>query len=171
MKITTLTNGNLYLNGSNRAGTIDTIKLPDLKQKTQDVMPLGAIGTVQVPSGFEAMEMTMSISAYDEAIMSDLYDPYKTQQIQVRGEVMEHSANGTTVSKQYTFLATGKCIGVTEGEFKAHELVKKEITFTIMSITVKYDNVEQLVINLLTGVHRIKGVDIKGNYRNQLGLA
>ena len=171
MKITTLTNGNLYLNGANRAGSIDTIKLPDFKQKLQEVMPLGAIGTIQVPSGFEAMEMTMSISSYDEAIMGDLYNPYKVQLIQVRGEVMEQSANGTTVSKQYTFLATGRCIGVTEGEFKAHELVKKEITFTITSVTVKYDNVEQLNINLVTGVHRIKAVDIKGDYRDKLGLA
>lgn len=170
MKITTITNGNLYLNGNNYAGTVDSIKLPDIKQKTQDVMPLGSIGTVQVPAGLEAMEMSMTISAFNDSIINELSDPYKAQNLQVRGEVLEHNANGTTTTRKYVFLATGRCSSITMGDFKAHELVKQEVTFTITSMTIKLDDVEQIHINIMTAEHRVRGNNIKGNYKTNLGL-
>jgi P2 family phage contractile tail tube protein len=170
MKVTTLTNGNLYMNGTSRAGTVDSIKLPDLMQKTQDLMPLGMIGTHQVPTGFEPFELTMQVSAYNDEFMRAVCNPYVSTNLQVRGEIQEHNANGTTTTRAYACMITGRAKGVTLGEFKAHELVKQEVTFICSAIEMKIDNVEQFAINLLTSVHRINGVDVKGNYRNTLGL-
>jgi hypothetical protein len=170
MKVTTLTNGNLFLNGTSYAGTVDSIKLPDLMQKTQDILPLGMIGTMQVPTGFEAFELTMQVSAYNDEFVRAVSNPYVNLNLQVRGEIQQHNANGTTTTRAYACMIVGKAKGVTLGEFKAHELVKQEITFVCDAITMKIDNVEQFAINLLTSVHRINGVDVKANYRTNLGL-
>ncbi len=82
-----VTNGNLYLDGGSLVGKVQEATLMEVTSKMSEFKALGMVGTTEYPSGFEMMEMTTVLHAYDQALLTQLADPNTRHRIQMRTQI------------------------------------------------------------------------------------
>jgi len=165
-----VTNGNIYIDGNNLLGKVEEATIADITSKMSEFTALGMAGTVEFASGFEMMEMSVTLHAYHADTLALLADPNATHRLQMRSSVDEHTSVGRTAQTPYVIYATVAAKKIAGGAFKAHEAVKQEITFAVYSMKMEQDGAAVIEFDANANIYKVNGVDKLATYRNNLGI-
>lgn len=165
-----VTNGNIYVDGNNWLGRVEEATLADISSKMSEYTALGMAGTVEFASGFEMMEMSVTLHAYHADTLALIADPNATHRLQMRSSVDEHTSVGRTAQTPYVIYATVACKKIAGGAFKAHEAVKQELTFAVYACKMEQDGAPVIEFDATANIYKVNGVDKLATYRNNLGI-
>lgn len=167
-----ITNANLFITGGSTLGQLSEAEIPKLTSTLVDHEALGLLSKTKHHAGYDNMEATFRFNAYYEDIMIALGDPTATVQLSLYANMDVITAAGLTEQKGVVvhMRAQPTTVGM-GGTFKQMENVDGlECTLQVHYIKQIIGNLEVMEYDSLNNVHKVNGVDLTANYRNNLGL-
>jgi hypothetical protein len=168
-QINSLYGANVYMDGNNLAGRISEMELPTLKSKTTDHNVLGMAGAMEVFSGFEKLEGKMTWNSIHPDVMSKLFNPLKTVQLQLRGSLLTHTAQGVSQEVPYVCVITANFKNVPLGGFKPQSGVELAVDYGATYIKLTIDGADHLEFDVMNNTYKVDGVDVLDTYKTNLG--
>lgn len=171
MDLSKLFNFNVYLGNNALIGKASEVTLPEVVAAVEDSVGAGQIGVLQIPTG-KIDPLTARIKwngYYGEAIALGA-DPFKHHKIQVRGNVEVHGPDGLAAEQPLIVLMTARFQGTPLGALVSQANTELEQNLTVSYCKVTLDNEELLEVDVHNSIWRVRGQDIRANYRRNLGL-
>jgi P2 family phage contractile tail tube protein len=165
-----VTNGNLYLDGGSLVGKVQEATLMEVTAKMSEFNALGMVGTTEYASGFEMMEMTTVLHAYDGALLTQLADPNTRHRIQMRCQIDDYSSGGVQQQLPCAMYATVSAKKLPFGAFQAHERVTQEITWAVYYCRMEINGAPIVEFDPVANIYKVGGVDKLAAFRANLGL-
>lgn len=164
-----LTNGNLYVDGTNYLGKVSELELPTVTQKMADHVALGMIGSFQLPSGVESMEAKILWNAPYADALKVAADPNTVRQLQIRGNLEQYDSSGRSAQVPYKVFLSAQFKSFPGGNFKQHENIEMETMLNVLSMKVVIDTEQIIEIDVLANIYKAGGVDLLEQYRINIG--
>ena len=150
-----LTNANAYLNGQTLLGKIIELDLPEVKQKMTDYKALGMSGDIEIPAGFEKMELKIKWGCFYLKEFLQMANFTNITNITVRGNIETYSSVGRVEQKGVIITLNGIVKQIPLGKYKQNEVVDLETVMTIYGLTILIDNVPLLLIDVFTNTFKV----------------
>lgn len=172
MAITTqrLTNGNLYIDGGNFAGTIQEITTPEINAEMTEYEALGMFGKSEFSSGFQTMEATVMLNAPTSNAKKLLSDINTARQMQVRGSMDELTSQGLSRRISYVLNMTATPKRIPSNQFQQNTAVTEEIPLNVTAVELIIDGEQIYKVDVLANIYIVDGVDLLADYRANLGI-
>jgi P2 family phage contractile tail tube protein len=164
-----ITNANVYLDDESMLGKADEMTCPELVTKMTEHKALGMIGMIKLDTGFEEMKGKIKWNSIYDDIAERTVNPRRSYQLQVRGTVERHSAEGLIDEVPMAIFMTVKFNKTPFGMFKQHEAVEIETEFTCTAIKQVVDGKVIVEVDFYSNTFKAGGVDIMANYNANLG--
>lgn len=171
MDITTITNARIYLNGTNDLlGKASEISLPKVKTKMTDHRPLGMIGAVRLPTGLEAIEMSLKWdSFYPEALPWRL-NPWQTSALMIRASAETYGQAGRIEERGVTIITTVVWTESGLGTLKAGDNISgMDDTLLCTKVAMEVGGIPYLLIDVWNNIHEVMGEQVLGSLRGTFG--
>ncbi|MDD2174450.1 phage major tail tube protein [Glaesserella parasuis] len=162
-------NANVYLNGVSFIGKTKSVKLPEFNPVMIEHKNLGLVGTINLPSGVEALEGEIVWDGYYPEAMAIALNPFKTVQLMVRGNVRVFNATGRVAEVPLVVIINGSFSKIGNGEYKQNEAAEYAMTYKAHSIKATIDGKEVLYYNAFTNEYRVASEDVLSQYRKNVG--
>ena len=169
MQVNVIYNANVYINGNNRLGQAQEIKLPEVEISQDEYKGLGLVGTIKLPSGVEALEGEITWNSFYEDAFKMAYHPFKAVQIMVRADIQKHDAQGLAAEVPLVTILTGNFSKNPLGSYKPKERAEFASTFQAHEVRQLIDGKEVLYFNAFKNEYRVNGVDALANFRRVVG--
>lgn len=163
------TNANVYLNGNSLLGKVSEATAPTIKTKFADVEALGLVGSFELPSGLDKMELKLKFNAIYPDVAAACSNPFETHEIQIRGSVETYTAGGRVSQVPSVIYVRGTFKDNALGNYKQHQNVDLGADMNVTAVKHEVDGVSLLDIDVLANVWKVKGVDILAQYRQNIG--
>ena len=171
MDISKLTNGNVYLDGTNSLlGKCSECTLPELVAVTEDHMALGMFGKLDTVTGLDKMTGKMKWNGYYPEAIGLGADPFASRKLQIRCSVETYNQGGLVAEKPLIVQVTCSFRGTPLGALVAQGNTEFEQNYTATYIRVELDGAELVEIDVHNNVWRVNGKDVRAQYRANLGL-
>lgn len=164
-----MTNSNVYINGTSLLGKVMEATLPEVEQKMITHNALGMVGSVDLPSGIEPLEMEIKWSSYYADTMKEVANPSKALNMQIRGNLEVFGAGGITSEVAYVATITGTPKNFPLGNFKHQENSEFTSKFTVTAAKIEVAGVAVFEIDILANIWKIDGKDVLSTFRNNIG--
>lgn len=157
---------NLIVDGRGQAGVCETVKLPDLAIKTEELMAGGLDVPISVDMGMETLEGGFTMHEWNP----DLFRLFGVQdqaavQLTFRGILKDDTNSVPVVVKMQGMYKT-----LNMGEATAGEVPKLEATLPLRFYSLEIGGRELIYIDVPNMVRRINGVDVLAADRAALAL-
>lgn len=162
-------NSNVYIDGNNHLGKASEIDMPDVMAKMTEFKALGLIGSFELPSGFDKMELRIKWNAFYPEIAAQFVNPFKKISIMVRGNMEIWEGGDRVGEKAVVIYATCQSKGFPTGKFKAQDNVEVESKLSCTHVKMEIDGEEVLELDIMNNIFKAAGVDMMANYRNNIG--
>ncbi len=170
MQIQKLLNANVYDGTQSWLGRAESVTLPEISVETDAHKALGMIGTIEVPTGLAAMTVKVKWNGvYPDAIKRGM-NPFVGFKLQVRGSVEVYDADGLAEEKPLTVHLTVKSKKHALGDIAAQSANAQEQELSCTYIKVILAGEELVEIDVVENVWKVGGVDVRAQYRTNLGL-
>ncbi|MEG0518318.1 MAG: phage major tail tube protein [Bacteroidales bacterium] len=157
--INSITNANVYINGTTLAGKLNEVELPSVKIKTQEVTALGIYGTTEIPAGLEKMEAKLKFNAiYPEAWKHE--NPHKSCAIIVKSNMAVNTAAGVTLNTPVVANISGLFKEMPVGSIKSGERTEAEHLLTVTYYKLQVGAEVIWEIDIYNNIYKHNGVDI-----------
>ena len=156
---------------SNRCLGSASCELPELNFATVEIAGSGIAGKIDAPTlgHFESIELKLTFRALYKPVVSLMAQ--KAVQLSLRAAVQQYdSGTGTLSPLPVRIDARGRIKNLAPGKFESSELMDSEITFEADVLSIKINNVEQLLIDKLNFIYRVDGKDYLAETRTALGI-
>lgn len=161
-----LRNFNVMIDGRGFAGRADEVTLPSLAITTQEHRAGGMDSPVDVDMGMEKMEMSITLSDYDESVIAGFGLLGTGVPITVRGAIQRQGEAAQPVVIKT--LAGLKSRSV--GSFSAGGKQATTLTYTLRKYSESINGVEYVNIDVENMIRVIDGVDQLASQRAAIGL-
>jgi uncharacterized protein len=169
IQVNSLTNANIYADGSNFIGRAKEIQLPEVAFKQVDHEALGMVGMTELFAGIEKMEATiMWNSAYPDALRK-FSNPNAAVQLQARANMRIEASTGLVDEVAVVIDMTARPKNMPGYNFKQHENVELETKLNITYISIKIDGEVISEVDILANIFKVGGVDLLAKYRANTG--
>lgn len=168
-QINSLYGANVYLDGNNLAGRVAEMELPTLKSKTSDKNVLGMVGMMELFNGFEKLEGKIKFNSVIPDVIAKIANPIKATQLQLRGSLLSHGAQGVTQEVSYVCIVTATFKNMPLGGFKQQSDVEMEVDYSATYLKLTIDGTEHLEYDVMNNIYRIDGVDVLETYKANIG--
>jgi P2 family phage contractile tail tube protein len=170
INVNRVTNANIYLTGTGSLlGRAEEISLPDVKASMSDHKAIGMFGKLELPSGIDKMECKIKWNAIYPEVAKKFNDIFASREIQVRYPIENYTAQGRTGTVGARVAMTVLPKNIPLGNFKQHDNVELEQTFTVTYFKMEVDGVIVTEIDVLNNIYIVDGVDKLAAYRAALG--
>lgn len=163
-----VTNANVYVDGNSLLGKSEEVSLPDVKYKTADHNGLGMIGDVEFFSGIEKMEAKIKWNSFYEDVLLKVANPFVPLSMQIRSSIETYGSAGRSEKPLVAYI-TGQSKNFPAGNFKKHDNVESESTFSVTYYKLVIDGKDIIEIDVLSNIYKVNGVDILAEYRANIG--
>jgi len=170
LSINRLDNGNVYTDGNSLLGKVQEVTLPEMKAKMSEHNGLGMIGQVELPTGFEKMEMSIKWTSYYPDVLAKNANIFAAQQLQIRSTLNVYGAGGRLEELPVVVHVTATPKGSQMGTMKAQEQIETETAYNVTYIKCVVDGEELFELDVLTNVYKVSGSDVLAQYRINLGI-
>jgi P2 family phage contractile tail tube protein len=171
ININRLVNANVYSSGNSLLGKVEEIQLPGVKAKIVDVVALGLIMTVELPSGFEKMTGKTKFNAVYPELIEEFGSPFSTKQIQVRGNLETYDTSGRIAEVPAVAFLTIRFKDVLPAiTLKQNDNPEQESEFSCSYYRLEIGGVRMLEIDAFTNTFFVKDKDELATYRTNLGF-
>lgn len=167
--LNTLNNANLYIDGNSLLGQAEEFKLPVVKFKMAEHKAVGMIGTIKLPSGFDALEGEVKWNSFYKDVWGKLLDPYTAIQLQARGSLETYNSQGRQAQVPYVVFLTGSFYEVPPGDFKQNDKAEFQSKFFATYMKQTVDGNDVLEVDVMANIYKVNGTDKLDLYRTNIG--
>lgn len=165
-----ITNANIWVEGANLLGKADEVQSPVVKIKTVENKALGMIGTSVLPSGVEKLEAKIKFNSFYADAFNLIANPYKTVNIQVRGNIEKYSNNTKTGDDSVALFMAGMFDSIPLlGNIKSQEKVEFETSMQVNYAKLTVAGIELYEIDVINNIWNVAGKDMLLAYRINIG--
>ncbi len=167
-----ISNANVYLDGTNSlVGHAAEVDLGKLKAVFEEHEGLGMAGKLKLPTGgFEPLEIKFKWGTFNRSVLLASANPLKPSQLQVRANVMRHTAETSSTEEPLVAIVSGRFEDVPLGNYQPNKKVEFESVLHATSIKVQVGDEEILEFDAMENIYKVGGVDILADYRAELGI-
>lgn len=154
-----------------RFGNSSSVELPEMNFKTQTISGAGIAGEYDAPTlgSLESCEIKITFRALYKKVTQLMKQ--RAVQLSMRGVVQQYdSGTGTLKPLPIRIDARGRVKSFAPGKFEPSELMDSELTFEADVLSVKVNNVEEMLIDKLNFIYRVDGTDYLAEVRTALGI-
>jgi P2 family phage contractile tail tube protein len=169
MQINKVLNANVYLDGTNsQIGRASEITLPDVAAKIIEHTGLGMIGTLEIPTGLEKLELKIKWSGFYADLVKLKMNPFAAHKFQVRANVETYGPGGRVSETPLKVFLTASWKKAPMGGLKPMEASEQEdeLSCTYMKVTLGTEDLVE--IDVLQNVWKAGGVDVLANFRQNV---
>lgn len=170
LNIHRITNANVYSDDLNQFGQAEEINMGKLMQTMVEHKALGMKGKIELPAGFDKMEISIKWNSFYADTFKKYANPFKAIKIQVRASVEVWEGGDKVDEKPLVIYATTTSKGFPIGNFKAQDNVEYENDLACTQIKMEYASENVMEFDAMANILIIDGVDQFAAYRNNLGL-
>jgi P2 family phage contractile tail tube protein len=170
VQINRITQANIYLDGNSMIGRAEEVSLGALKNKMAGHKALGMVGEFEFFTGIDKLEGKIKWNSFYADNMTATGDPTVIHDMQVRTSVQKYGAGGLIGEVPMVVFLRVAFKDVPLGNFKQHDNVETEVSFTIYYVKSVIDGQEVLEFDVFTNRYKVNGTDILSKYRANLGL-
>lgn len=170
IKISRLTNANVYMDGSSLLGRVETFNSPTITYKQSEHVALGLIGTVEYFAGIDKMEGTMKFTSYYPEVMRKMANPFEAKRIQVRGSLEEYQGGSRVAQTPVVCFMTITPKNFPVGGHVQHDNVEVEASYGCTYLRMEINGEVITEIDVEANIFKVDGVDLLAPYRQNLGI-
>lgn len=171
MEVSTLYNGNVYLDGtSNLLGKAKQITLPVPTVVKMEHSALGMFGKLEFPVGIEALAATVVWAGFYPEVLAVAGDPFTSRKLQVRGSVETYGAAGRTSESPFVAQLTARWNTNPLGDLQPQTNVELTHELSVSYVKVTVGARELLEVDVIEQVWKADGRDLLAKYKQHLGL-
>ena len=165
-----ITDANVYVDGGSFLGRASEVTLPDIKATMASHNALGLSAKIELPTGLDAMEMTIKLNGIYADIANIGANPYNTHDFQVRAAIETFGSAGRTITESLVCYIVAFAKGSPNGSFKQHEPVDATLTLQVQAIKLEVAGSVVYDIDIINGIWLVDGIDVVGAKRAILGI-
>ena len=169
IQINSITNANIYLNGTSLLGRAEEIKMPDITAMMTERKALGMVGKIELPTGFDKLEGEIKWNSLYEDAAVVTANPFTSVSLQCRSSIETFGSQGRIDEQTMVTYLTVMFKKNPLGTFKQHENAEFSSSFTCTYIKQVLDGEELLELDYLANIFRVGGVDQLTDYRINIG--
>jgi len=170
VEVRKLTNANVYFDGASYLGKVEEVNLPEVGFKQAEHKALGMMGSLDIPSGMDKMELSLKWSTVDPVAMRKVSNAFRSWDFQVRSSLERYEAQGRTAQDSYVAYFRGMPKNIAGQNFKQHDNVEAESKFSISYYKLEINGQIIYEIDVLNNIYKVDGVDLLATYRANLGI-
>lgn len=164
-----LKNMNLFSDGVSLVGEIEEVTLPKLTRKTEDFQGGGMAGIAVIDMGQDKLEMELSCAGY----IKDAITQYALTAI---GGAMwrfagAYERDDTGDVQAVEIIARGRFTEIDRGKAKVGSKTESKMKAALTYYKESIDGIEQIEIDIVNFVFKVRGVDMLAKQRAAIGLA
>jgi len=163
-------NANVYL-GADKSliGRANEISLPDIKATVTEHTGLGMVGKLELPSGLEVLNATVTWNGFYADHLRQGANPFKARQLQARANVETHGPDGRLEEKPLVWIMTAWWKKAGGGSATPREAMTFEDELAVSFLKMKYDGQDVVEIDVFQNIWRVDGEDLLQTYRENIG--
>jgi uncharacterized protein len=161
-----LRNFNIMIDGRGYAGRADEVTLPTLALSTQAHRAGGMDAPLDIDMGMEGMEMSVTLSDYDEAVISGFGLLGASIPLVVRGAIQRQGEPAQPVVIKCTAGLKSRSVG----SFGPGAKQTTTLTYSLRKYSESINGVEYVNIDIENMIRVINGVDQLASQRAALGI-
>jgi uncharacterized protein len=168
--ISTLSNANVYINGSAFAGQAEEVTLPDLKPKMTEMKALSQMGVIEVTTGLEKMGVKIKWNSVNPEVLASSADFFNADSIMIRANLTTWQ-NGSRLSDV-------PCVAFVKGlnknlpaiGIKHQDTPDVEQEFSVSYYRLEINGAVVFEVDFYANVYIVDGEDMLADLRANLGL-
>lgn len=166
-----IANASVYLDGNSFFGRCEEIDLGSVKTVMSDFQGLGLVGLIELPDGIDKLEgkIVWNSLYYDAA--KKLATPMKSVQLQCRSSVQVVNSSGLVDEIPLVTMMTVTFKEYALGSYKPRDPSKFESPFSATYVRQILDGEEIMLLDYLSNIFKVGGVDQLSKYRKNIGQA
>lgn len=153
----TLVNINAYSNGASYLGVLSEFEQPKLALATEDWRGGGAIGTVKLDKGIEALEATLTFGGHEKALVRQ-FGTTSVEGSRLRLVAAYRADDGTPAQAVEIYIG-GRFTEIDMGKDKPGDATEHKYTCAIAYYRRVVDGRTEIEIDVLGGVFMVDGFD------------
>lgn len=161
-----LKNFSLFVDGRGLAGTIDTLTLPTLTTKVEEVRAGGMDASIEHDMGMEKLEGTFQLLEYNPEVIALYGLATADKQLTARGAMRRDGEDAVPVVVNMT----GLIKQVEKGDWKAGNMSSPTFTYSLRYYKLTIGGRELIEIDTVNMVRKIDGVDQLATIRQAIGV-
>lgn len=169
LSINRVTNANVYAEDLSLLGQAEEINLPKLAATMVEHKALGMQGKIELPAGFDKMEMTIKWNSFYPDTFKKFATPYKAIRLQIRASVETFEGGDKTDELPLVIYASVQSKGFPLGNYKAQDNVEFESDLAVTQIKMEYNGENIMEFDAMANLFTIGGVDQLAAFRNNIG--
>lgn len=164
-----MTNANVYVNGNSMLGKAEEIDLPSITAKLSEHKALGMQGLVELPSGFEKMEVRIKWNSFYPDAASLMANPFQVVELQCRSSVDSYESGNRVGQQKFVCFMRGQFKQMPAGQFKQNDNVELDSRLTIHYIKIEINNTPKVEFDVMANIYKVDGVDLLSQYKANIG--
>lgn len=170
LKLSSLTEANVYKNLQSYFGKAEEVSLPAIKPKMIEQKVLALKSSIKIPAGFEEMTCKIKYNSIDESAIGDAANVYKAQTLMIRANMEKWE--GDTLVGEVPVIANlrGKISDNSGITVKQNDNPDMEETYNITYYELIVDGVQIYKLDIMANVYIVNGVDLWAQRRENLGV-
>lgn len=169
IRLQKITNANIYEGNNSLIGKVSELTLPQLEQEMTEQNLLGLYGQLELPSGLQSMEASMTFNSMYDEILDSFANPTRTRLLHVRTSRETWTANGLEEEVPVVIFLQASCKNYPLGGFSPRENVELELNLNVTFLKVLINGVERLEVDVMNNIYKVNGEDILSRFRSNLG--
>jgi P2 family phage contractile tail tube protein len=161
-----LKNFTLFADGRGLAGTIDTLTLPTLTTKMEEVRAGGMDAPIEHDMGMEKLEASFSLLEFNESIIALWGLASADKQLTARGAMRRDGEDAVPIVVNMT----GVVKQLEPGDWKAGDATKPKFTMALRYYKLTIAGTELIEIDKTNMIRKISGVDQLATIRQAIGV-
>lgn len=170
IRLQKITNANVYEGNNSFVGKISEMELPALEQEMTEQNLLGLYGQLELPSGLQAMEASMTFNSIYDDMLDAFMNPTRSRLLHLRTSRETWTEEGLTEQIPVVVFFIGSCKNLPLGGFTPRENTELELELNVTFLKVLVDGVERLEVDVMNNVYKVNGQDILQQFRANLGV-
>jgi P2 family phage contractile tail tube protein len=167
--VNSLSNVNVYLNGTSYLGTAAEVKIPQPKRMRTDYKGLGMAARIKIPTGWDVMEASIKWSSFDADVIAEIALSSSACNISCLGDLQTIAAGGEIQEQPVIFNFTGIPYDVGDLQFKAQDLVEFTTQFDVWHVDLSVGGNQIYLFDAFSNQYIVNGVDQLATYRANIG--
>ncbi|MCX8506505.1 MAG: phage major tail tube protein [Alphaproteobacteria bacterium] len=171
VKLYSVREANLYIDGANMAGRVESVDLPDIVTKTIEKRSLSMIGAIDVPIGFEKMTGKIAFTALFEDAALKMSNPFKSVKLMLRSNIKTFTGGGWADDDSIPLVTylTATFNKIPLGGFKAGDEAKFETEYSCSYVKQVLDGKDIIEFDPFNNVFKVGGEDQLAAFNIDLG--
>lgn len=160
----------VYINGDTFMGLTEEVDVPAPTATTSAHETISSLGTVNLPTGFDAMEGRIKWKGLDKSMFKYVANPYDTFDIQVYFNIEGYTDAPIKTNESGIAFMKVRFRNAPNLNFSPKSDTESESAFDVLYIRMEMGGRSMYEFDPVNYIHKVNGVDILGPIRANLGM-